>query len=216
MNRAEDSPKSRNRGLRRALLAVGLVVLAGAAVLALPVRQYLLEMVKWTRGLGGWGLLCYVFLYAAATVLFLPGSILTLGAGFAFGLLRGTAAVMAGSLLGVSAAFLLGRTLVRDWVEGKVAAHERFRNIDEAVAREGFKIVLLTRLSPAFPFNLLNYAFGVTRVSFRHYFLASWVGMFPGTVLYVYLGSLVKDLADLDGAELGSAPGGPLRYVLLA
>jgi uncharacterized membrane protein YdjX (TVP38/TMEM64 family) len=187
-----------------------------AALWLLPIgpalKSALVSVLEWTRGTGPGGAVALVGIYVAACVLFLPGSILTLGAGFAFGLFKGTLAVVAGSLLGVTAAFFLGRTLARGWVERKIAGSPRFRAIDAAVAREGFKIVLLTRLSPVFPFNLLNYAFGVTRVSFRDYFFASWIGMFPGTVLYVYLGSLTKDLAEL--AE-GKTPGGTARWVFL-
>ena len=87
------------------------------------------------------------------------------------------------------------------WVAAKVSGNERFTAIDDAVGREGWKIVGLTRLSPIFPFNLLNYAYGLTNVSLRHYFLASWIGMFPGTVMYVYIGSLAVSLATLGEAE---------------
>jgi uncharacterized membrane protein YdjX (TVP38/TMEM64 family) len=145
-------------------------------------------------------------------VLFLPGSILTLGSGFAFGLVGGTIAASLGSLLGVSASFLLGRTLARSMVERMALSRPGFRAIDEAVGKQGFKIVLLTRLSPVFPFNLLNYGFGVTRVSFRDFFLASWIGMFPGTVMYVYFGTAVKSLTDL---AAGRIEGGGARYLLL-
>jgi uncharacterized membrane protein YdjX (TVP38/TMEM64 family) len=134
-------------------------------------------------------------------VLFLPGSILTLGAGFVFGVVRGSVLVSISATLGATAAFLVGRYLARDWVGAKIAGNEKFRAVDEAVAREGWKIVGLTRLSPAFPFNLLNYAFGVTRVSLRDYFFASWIGMLPGTVMYVYIGSLAGDLATLGAGD---------------
>src|SRR5262249_32417622 len=138
----------------------------------------------------------------AVTGLVIPGSLLTLAAGFAFGVVLGTVVVSAGSVTTAALAFGLGRTLARGWVEAKVAASPRFRAIDQAVAAHGFKIVLLTRLSPAFPFTLLNYAFGLTNVRFRDYLVASWLGMLPGTVLYVYLGSTVRELADL-GGEVG-------------
>src|SRR5262249_61840093 len=129
-----------------------------------------------------------------ATVFAVPGSLITLGAGAAFGLIRGTLAVSAGSTLGAAAAFLLGRTLARGWVEHKVANKPRFRALDQAIGAEGFKIVLLLRLSPVFPFNVLNYALGLTRVSFRSYLVASWIGMLPGTVMYVYLGAALGSL----------------------
>jgi uncharacterized membrane protein YdjX (TVP38/TMEM64 family) len=85
-------------------------------------------------------------------------------------------------------------------VRKKISSNEKFQAIDDAVAREGWKIVGLTRLSPVFPFNLLNYAYGLTRVSLRDYFFASWVGMMPGTIMYVYIGSLAGEVAKL-GSE---------------
>ena len=106
-----------------------------------------------------------------------------------------------------------GRTLARGFIEAKISHNPRFRAIDQAVKHEGFKIVLLTRLSPVFPFNLLNYAFGLTPVSLRDYFLASWIGMLPGTVMYVYLGSAAKNLADL---AAGKVEGGTGQQALFA
>ncbi len=107
------------------------------------------------------------------------------------------------SIAGATLSFLVGRYALRAWVAGKIKANPKFEAIDEAVGREGWKIVGLTRLSPVFPFNLLNYAYGVTKVSLRDYFWASWIGMFPGTVMYVYAGSLAGSLT-----ALGSRSGG--------
>ena len=149
--------------------------------------------------LGAWGPVLFALLYVAATVLFLPGSILTLGAGVVFGLARGAVIVSISATLGATAAFLVGRYVARDWVAGKIEGNPKFKAIDEAVAHEGWKIVGLTRLSPVFPFNLLNYAFGLTRVSLSHYVIASWIGMMPGTVMYVYLGSVAGTLAGAGG-----------------
>jgi len=196
----------------RLWLAAAVVVALVAAVAVLPVQEWLVAFLEWSRGLGVWGPICLAGLYVVACVLFLPGSILTLGAGFAFGLVRGLLAVMAGSVLGAAAAFLLGRTVARRWVARKVSSSPAFRAVDEAVGREGFKIVLLTRLSPIFPFNLLNYAFGVTQVSFRDYFFASWLGMFPGTVMYVYLGTAAQSLAEV---ATGGGGGGMAQRLLL-
>ncbi len=151
----------------------------------------------WIRDLGPWGAMIFVLLYVAATVLLLPGSVLTLGAGAVFGVARGAVLVSIAATLGATAAFLVGRYLAREWVAAKIQGYPRFAAIDQAVAQEGWKIVGLTRLSPVFPFNLLNYAFGLTRVSLRDYFFASWIGMIPGTVMYVYVGSVAGDLATL-------------------
>ncbi|PLZ97553.1 hypothetical protein CI594_12585, partial [Fischerella thermalis CCMEE 5196] len=149
---------------------------------------------QWIDSLGTVGAIAFIILYIIATVAFLPGSILTLGAGVVFGVVWGSIYVFIGATLGATAAFLVGRYLARGWVAEKIADNKKFAAIDRAVGREGLKIVLLTRLSPIFPFNLLNYAFGVTDVSLKDYFIGS-VGMIPGTIMYVYIGSLAGNLA---------------------
>jgi uncharacterized membrane protein YdjX (TVP38/TMEM64 family) len=139
----------------------------------------------------------FVGLYIASTVLFFPGLLITMAAGLLFGPLKGTALVSLGSVTGASLAFLIGRYLARNWVSKKTKSSPRFRALDEAIGKEGAKVVFLLRLSPVFPYNLLNYALGLTRVKFGSYLLASWIGMLPGTLLYVYLGSLAGNIASL-------------------
>jgi len=156
------------------------------------VQDLLKAALDWIGKLGPWGPVIFVGLYVVATVLFVPGSVLTLGAGAVFGVVLGSVCVSVSATLGATAAFLVGRYLARDAIARKIDKNETFATIDRAVADEGWKIVLLTRLSPVFPFTLLNYAFGLTRVKLWHYVLASWLGMIPGTVMYVYLGSLVN------------------------
>jgi len=166
-----------------------------AIVLALKyfhVQDLLKAALDWIGKLGPWGPVIFVGLYVVATVLFIPGSVLTLGAGAVFGVALGSFSVSISATLGATEAFLVGRYLARDVIARKIQKNEKFATIDQAVADEGWKIVLLTRLSPVFPFTLLNYAFGLTRVKLSHYVLASWIGMLPGTVMYVYLGSLVN------------------------
>jgi uncharacterized membrane protein YdjX (TVP38/TMEM64 family) len=180
----------------RALGLLALVAAGVAAFVFFPVQQHLTDFIAWVRDLGWRGPVVFGVVYAV-TGLVVPGSILTLAAGFAFHVVLGTIVVSASSVTTATMAFWLGRTLARGWVEAKVAASPKFRAIDQAVAENGFKIVLLTRLSPVFPFTLLNYAYGLTKVRFRDYLIASWVGMLPGTVLYVYLGSTVREVADL-------------------
>lgn len=135
-----------------------------------------------------------------ATVFFLAPTILTLGAGAVCGVLKGTVLVSVSSMLGACTAFLLGRYFARGLITGKFEGNAKFKAIEDAVERQGWKIVGLTRLSPMFPFSLLNYMYGLTPVSFRDYFFASWIGMLPGTLMYVYLGSAGESLATL-GAE---------------
>ncbi len=186
-----------------AVLAIAGLVVAAWRVDAASLLRSSLEAIT---ALGIWGPVIFVVLYVAATVLFLPGSILTLGAGVVFGVVKGALIVSVSATLGATAAFLVGRYLAREAIARKIDGNPRFRAIDQAVAREGWKIVGLTRLSPVFPFNLLNYAFGVTRVSLRDYVLASWIGMMPGTVMYVYLGSLAGNLASIGRGHASRTP----------
>lgn len=205
-NHTLSSNKSaRGWGRPVALLIVIAAVLI-AAIVFLPVKQYLLSVLEWAQGLGMWGPIVVGAAYVVACVLFLPGSVLTLGAGFVFGVITGTITVSIGSTLGACAAFLVGRTVARNWVANKVSGNAKFAAIDQAVGHEGFKIVLLTRLSPIFPFNLLNYAFGLTKVALRQYALASWIGMLPGTLMYVYLGSAARSLADVAAGQVQGEP----------
>ncbi|RKX37229.1 MAG: hypothetical protein DRP64_17530 [Verrucomicrobia bacterium] len=181
-----------------------------AAVLALggkylDLQQRLADALAWIEGLGATGFAVFALIYILACVLLVPGSILTMGAGAIYGVAVGSILVSVSSTLGATAAFLAGRYFARGWVNRQIAGNDKFGAIDNAVAREGWKIVGLTRLSPIFPFNLLNYAYGLTKVSLRDYFFASWIGMMPGTVMYVYIGSLAGDLASI-GAETGDDP----------
>jgi pyruvate/2-oxoglutarate dehydrogenase complex dihydrolipoamide dehydrogenase (E3) component/uncharacterized membrane protein YdjX (TVP38/TMEM64 family) len=173
-----------------------LYAIAGVAIVLLfryfHVQEFLKAALDSIGKLGPWGPVLFIGLYIIATVLFVPGLVLTLGAGAAFGVVLGSVFVSISSTLGATAAFLVGRYLARDAIARKIEKSEKFAAIDRAVADEGWKIVLLTRLSPLFPFTLLNYGFGLTRVRLGHYVLASWIGMMPGTVMYVYLGSLVN------------------------
>jgi len=167
---------------------------ASASSLSLNPQAVLRDALQWIDGLGSVGAIAFMGLYIIATVAFLPGSILTLGAGVVFGLVWGSIYVFVGATVGATLAFLVGRYLARSWVAQKIADNKKFAAIDQAVSREGLKIVLLTRLSPIFPFNLLNYAWGITGVSLTDYLIGS-VGMIPGTIMYVYIGSLAGNLA---------------------
>jgi uncharacterized membrane protein YdjX (TVP38/TMEM64 family) len=175
------------------LAVVALLVFAGRRAAALVP-----EFAAWVQGLGALGALVFIAGYVVATVAFVPGSLLTLGAGAIFGLVQGVALVLVGATLGASAAFLVARHVARRPVERRLAGNPRFAAIDRAVGREGRKIVFLLRLSPVFPFNLLNYALGLTRVRFVDFVIAS-AGMLPGTLLYVYYGKVIGDVAALAG-----------------
>jgi uncharacterized membrane protein YdjX (TVP38/TMEM64 family) len=189
MNKSTTSPT----GFRwKWLLYVGTAGLLITAAKFFQVQDLLKQALEWVAQLGLWGPVLFIALYVVATVFFVPGSVLTLGAGAVFGVVWGSIYVSVAATLGATCAFLVGRYLARDAIARKIEGNERFTAIDRAVANDGWKIVGLTRLSPVFPFTLLNYAFGITRVKLGHYVLASWIGMMPGTVMFVYLGSLAK------------------------
>ncbi len=161
---------------------------------------YVPRFAGWVDGLGIWGPLVFIAGYAVATVAFVPGSLLTLAAGAIFGLGKGTLLVFFGSAIGASGAFLIARYLARGAIERRLEGHPRFRSIDGAVGRQGRKIVFLLRLSPVFPYSLLNYGLGLTRVRFVDYLIAC-VGMLPGTFLYVYYGKALGSLAAVAGGN---------------
>lgn len=178
------------------------------------IQENLQSFLRWIDGLGALGLGAYIAVYILATVLFIPASPLTLGAGAIYGVIRGSMLVSIASTLGATAAFLIGRYLVRERVARNIATREKFQAIDEAIGQEGWKIVGLTRLSPLFPFVFLNYAFSVTKVSLKDFILASWLGMFPGTVMFVYIGSLIGDIALLGTGERQKTPIEWVFYVI--
>ncbi|WP_242044239.1 TVP38/TMEM64 family protein [Leptolyngbya sp. FACHB-1624] len=176
------------------LLGNVLVISLGIAFYHFNLHTFLQNVLIWIKGLGAIGILVFIVVYNLATLLFVPGSLLTLGGGAIYGVFWGSIYVVIAATFGAIIAFLVGRYFARGWVSQRIQGHPRFQAIDKAVAQEGLKIVLLTRLSPIFPFNLLNYAFGVTCVSLKDYAIGS-IGMIPGSVMYVYLGSLIGEIA---------------------
>ncbi len=196
----------------RKLVVVSVVLGAIGAAYLLPLDGWVLSFVEAIRGAGAVGVAIFAIAYVAAAILLLPGSVLTAGAGFAYGPLWGTLLVSPVSVLAATLAFVLGRTVARGWIARRIAGSPRFTAVDEAVGESGFKIVLLLRLSPLLPFNLLNYALGLTRLSLRDYVVASALGMLPGTLLYVYLGSLVTSASELTAG--GNRAAGAPRSIL--
>jgi uncharacterized membrane protein YdjX (TVP38/TMEM64 family) len=184
--------------------AVGLILLGREFAVVVP------GFVNWVQGLGWWGPAMFIVGYTVATVALVPGTVLTLAAGAIFGIGWGFLWVLTGATLGAISAFLVSRYLARGLVERHLL-DERFRALDAAIGEEGFKIVALLRLSPVFPFNVLNYGLGLTRVRFRDYALAC-VAMAPGTLLYVYYGRVAGDLA---GAAAGTAQRGIEYWLFL-
>lgn len=182
------------------LLGIGIVVILAIVARQLNLQQPLQNALIWVKNLGSVGAIAFMALYILATILLIPASLLTLGGGAIFGVVLGSVYIFAAATMGAIASFLIGRYLARGWVEMQIAGNTRFQAIDNAIAREGLKIVILTRLSPVFPFSLLNYALSITQVSFKDYLLG-FIGMIPGTVMFVYIGSLVGSLATIDAAQ---------------
>jgi uncharacterized membrane protein YdjX (TVP38/TMEM64 family) len=187
--------------IRRLIVLIVIVIALLLAMRFLPVQQWLRNFNDWVGQMGVAGIFIFIGVYAIATVLLAPGSILTIGAGFAFGLWKGFLSVWAGATLGASLAFLVARFIARDKVEAIAKRNEKFRKIDNAIGKQGAKLVFLLRLSLVIPFNLSNYFYGLTGVKFWPYVLASWIGMIPGTFLFVYIGAAGK-------AAVSTAAGG--------
>jgi uncharacterized membrane protein YdjX (TVP38/TMEM64 family) len=181
------SPGKGSLGLKIALALVAVAMLV-AAWHFLPVGDWLRHFQKYVRSAGAIGYVIYVLVYAACCILFVPASILTLGAGAIFGLAGGTVVVVIGATLGATLSFALARGLMRKRVEAMIGSNARFQALDRAIAREGAKIVLLVRLAPIFPFTYVNYAFGLTGLRIIPYAAATLIGIIPGTLAYTYLG----------------------------
>ncbi len=178
------------------LLALALLAALGVAMWEAPTREWSLSFIRYVKNLGLVGFLLYALAYVVGTVLLFPATLLTLGSGFLYGPVWGTVLVSPASVAGATMAFILSRSFAREWIAEKVQKYPRFAAIDRAVGRRSFKTVLLLRLQPInLPFALLNYALGLTSVRLRDYVLASWLGMLPATILYVYAGSVVRDIA---------------------
>jgi uncharacterized membrane protein YdjX (TVP38/TMEM64 family) len=163
----------------------------------LPFLQWMVNFIQWAKGMGAAGGALYALFYILGTALFFPGLPLTLGAGFLYGAIIGTLVVSPASVAGATLAFLIARYAARDWVTRRLKKYPQAAALDRAIEKNGFKAVVLLRLQPVLPFNILNYALGLTSIRLRDYMLASWIGMFPATVLYVYLGSIMNDISDL-------------------
>jgi uncharacterized membrane protein YdjX (TVP38/TMEM64 family) len=201
------------RGIGRWAAVVAGVAVLVLAVTQLPLDTWLLWLVERIRGMGLPGAVLYVLVYVVSTVLMMPASVLTMGAGFAYGPVYGLLLTVVASNLSALACFLLGRTVLRERVVRRITGHPKFIAVDTAVASRGFKVVLLLRLSPVLPFSVLNYSLSCTRVRLRDYQLATFLGLMPPLSLYVYLGSLVTSVAQLSqGGPPDAGPYGQLLF----
>lgn len=200
----------------KAIVIISLLAAFIVGFLFLPVRQWFMQIESYVRSLGAIGPVVVVLAYVICTVLFIPGSAITVGAGTLFGLKTGFIVVVLGANLGALCSFLLARSFLREKVAAWAAANPKFRSLDQAIGRQGFKMVLLTRLSPVFPFVLLNYFLGLTAVRTGAYVIANLIGMLPATFLFVYVGAAARDaLAGQPDASAGFYQQ-VLKYVGLA
>ena len=186
-------------------IAVGTAM--GYSLWQYPIGRNMPILVDWIQNQGPSGYLIYSTVFAIGTAMFFPGSIFVMGAGYIWGIAIGS--IVASISLTISAviAFLFSRYIVRDWVASKVIQIPRLDRLDAGVANSGFKFIFLIRLSPVFPFTLFNYAYGATGVKLGSYVLGTWLGMIPGTVMYVYLGSLITDIAQVATGQLPISEG---------
>lgn len=201
-------------GGRRTVVRV-LIAIVVIVVLVLLGRQLSGQLPRLTsavESLGAWGPVTFIAAYAIACVAFVPASLLTLAAGALFGVVRGTLFVLVGATLGATGAFLIARYLARDWVAARVQKDPRFAAIDSAIAEQGRRVVFLLRLSPVIPFNVLNYALGLTKVRLVDFLIAS-AGMIPGTLLYVYSGKLASVV--VGASNTAAPPRGAAFYAVL-
>ncbi len=207
-------PAERPRSSLARVARLAALIAVGAAAIYLVATQLGSQVPRfaaWVESLGFWAPLVFVVGYAGLTMAFVSGGALTAAAGFIFGLGEGVLYSFVAAVIGSTGAFLVARHGGRRWIEPRVEGDPRFAAIDRAVGTQGLKITFLLRLSPVFPFVLLNYALGLTRVRPRDYVLASF-GMLPGTLLYVYLGKAAGDLAT---ALSGGAQRGMGYYAVL-
>ncbi len=196
--RASPAPRARRQWLLVLVLLAVLLALGAWFRAPAHLQGLFQQILDGVKQLGVWAPVVFVLLYIASCVALLPAAILTLGAGALFGVVQGAIYVSVGATLGATAAFLVGRYAARDWVARKLALYPQFAAIEQAVTEKGWRIVFLTRLCPLFPFFLLNYAYGLTRISIAQYILATWIGIMPGSTLFVYFGALARNAAKND------------------
>ncbi len=191
----------------RALALALFLALLLAVLWFLPLRAWLFQLLAWVQLHPVAGRFAYLALFTIFTVLMVPGSLLVMCGGFLFGLVQGVLLVSVATVLGAVAALLVGRGLGRAWVQERLHNQQRLKALDLAVQSRGLLVVSLTRMSLLLPYNLLNYAYGLSGVALRPYIIGTWLGMLPAVALYVYLGSIARSLGELfdQGADIGVA-----------
>jgi uncharacterized membrane protein YdjX (TVP38/TMEM64 family) len=199
------------RNVLRVILLTTFILLVTWLIRITDARQILRAVLERVNGMGAWAPFWFVLTYVLACLTFFPGVILTMGSGILFGVVKGTFFTTLGATLGAASAFLISRYLARDWVRRRLEKYPLFRVVDDAVAKEGWKVAGLIRLSPAFPYIPLNFVFGLTRIPFWQFVLVTYFAIHPLTILFVYLGSLAGDVADLGSKPMAS---GSMKWVV--
>lgn len=200
--------------LIRGAIVVAVIVAIGVSVAYLPWwKEFLLSIPEQVKEEGIWGPFLLGLVYIIASLMFVPGSILTMGAGYALGLGAGMVTVSVASVIAATLGFLLSRLLIRGWLYDSINQRSRLRVLDGVIRQQGFKIVLLLRLSPVFPFSLLNYSLGMTSIARRDFVLATWIGMLPATAMYTYLGTTIHNLAAELTGEMKAEPFHELAFL---
>lgn len=176
------------------LILISFIIAAVVSIKASGLDQYLDQerLREWISSYGAWGPIAYILFYSIAPSLMLPGVPITVAGGILFGPVGGTIYTSIGATIGASIAFLISRYMGRGWIDAMLK--DKWKELDAEVERQGWKVVAFTRLIPLFPFNMLNYAFGLTRIRFSHYFLASFIFMLPGIAAYIVFSSSLLGL----------------------
>ncbi|MGH6742940.1 MAG: TVP38/TMEM64 family protein, partial [Bradyrhizobium sp.] len=194
-------------------LVLALIAVA-VAIRRLPVAATLDALESRIDALGVWGPAVFALAYIVAVVALVPASPLTLAAGAMFGPVVGTITASLSSTVGAAASFLVARYLARDSFAGAIRQYPKFDAVDKAIGEGGWRLVALLRLSPAVPFNMQNYLYGLTRIRFWAYLLTSWIAMLPGTFMYVYLGHVGR--AGVEAATGGGRQRTPAEWAMIA
>ncbi|HEX8152779.1 MAG TPA: TVP38/TMEM64 family protein [Thermoanaerobaculia bacterium] len=202
-------------------IAAALLVVVAIVVLVrtLPVAEWLESVKAYVRGAGAMGYVIYALVYALCCVFFIPASVLTLGAGAIFGVVRGTIVVLFGATLGATLAFLLARTVMRRKIEAMTAGNAKLAAVDRAIEAEGTKIMFLMRLSGFPPFTWINYALGLTGVKLGAYVLTTFIGIIPGCAAFAYAGAAGAAAVSGSGNRIGliaAAVGATIVSVVVA
>ena len=171
----------------------------------MPTATWFSQASEWIASQGVWAIPVFISIYVIAAIFGIPNIVLILAAGTLFGLAKGVVSASAADTLSTAACFIIGQTAGRRWLTKILKSDSRFHKLDRVFAKKGWTIVLLTRLSPVLPSNVLNYGFSLTKINFGQYLFFSWLGMLPVIFTYVYIGTFGASILTLDKSPQGLA-----------